>query len=71
MLSCADIFNGQDMIDNVLIPQKDRFQRALAQLKANIEENRKILNEDTVNRKKQHEEFLSHGTASGLFVPSR
>ncbi|CAD8181678.1 unnamed protein product [Paramecium pentaurelia] len=55
-----DIFNGEDFIDNVLIPQKQRFQDALAQLKTNIEENRRILDSETVNRKKQHEQFLSN-----------
>ncbi|CAD8132718.1 unnamed protein product [Paramecium pentaurelia] len=55
-----DIFNGEDFIDNVLIPQKERFQSALAQLKTNIEENRRVLDGETLNRKKQHEQFLSN-----------
>ncbi|KAM3146227.1 hypothetical protein pb186bvf_001572 [Paramecium bursaria] len=55
-----DIFNGQDMIDNVLYPQRDRFQKALEQLKQNIEENRKNLAEETLSRKKAHEEFVDH-----------
>ncbi|CAD8064784.1 unnamed protein product [Paramecium primaurelia] len=58
--AAKDIFTGQDFIDNVLIPQKERFQQSLIQLKINIEENRRVLNGEIVNRKKQHEQFLSN-----------
>ncbi|CAD8154630.1 unnamed protein product [Paramecium pentaurelia] len=58
--AAKDIFTGQDFIDNVLIPQKERFQQSLVQLKINIEENRRVLDGEIVNRKRQHEQFLSN-----------
>ncbi|CAD8089708.1 unnamed protein product [Paramecium sonneborni] len=58
--AAKDIFTGQDFIDNVLIPQKERFLSALAQLKINIEENRRIVDGEILNRKRQHEQFLNN-----------
>lgn len=56
------------MIDNVLYPQRDRFQKNLAQLKTNIDENRKNLGEETLQRKKANEEFKAKGIVALLIV---
>lgn len=47
------------MIDNVLIPQRARFESQLEQLKENIANNRKSLEEETFQRNKANEEYLS------------
>ncbi|KAM3137447.1 Trichocyst matrix protein T1-B [Paramecium bursaria] len=52
-----EIFNAHDFIDNVLIPQGERFANQLEQLRANIENNRKSLTEETFQREQAHREF--------------
>lgn len=52
-----EIFNGDDMIDNVLYPTRKRFINALNQLKSNIDDNRKTLDEETLMRNKEKETF--------------
>lgn len=57
----AEIFNGEDMINNVLYPTRARFTAQMEQLKSNIQENRKSLAEETLMRQKEKETFESKG----------
>ncbi|CAD8107729.1 unnamed protein product [Paramecium primaurelia] len=52
-----EVFNAHDFYDNVLIPQRDRFAAQLEQLQENIAQNRKTLNEATVQRANDHADF--------------
>lgn len=53
----AEVFNGNDLIDNVLLPMRKRLQKSLQQLKENIGSNRKALEEETLQREKEREVF--------------
>jgi chromosome segregation ATPase len=52
-----DIFNANDMIDNVLFPTRDRLTNTLRQLRANIDQNRKTLRDETSIREREHRVF--------------
>ena len=52
-----DIFNGNDMVDNVLVPQEARLQASLDQLASNIADNRKNLDFETVQRNNENNQF--------------
>ena len=45
------------MVDNVLIPQRDRLQAALEQLAENIAQNGQNLKTETQQRQNEHEDF--------------
>ncbi|CAK86874.1 unnamed protein product (macronuclear) [Paramecium tetraurelia] len=69
-----EVFNAHDFYDNVLIPQRDRFAAQLEQLQENIAQNRRTLNEATVQRAKDHAEFeaqvAEHNEAIGAIDES-
>lgn len=53
----SELFNANDFYDNVLIPQRDRFQNQLEQLQENIANNRQTLAEETHQREVDHDAF--------------
>ncbi|CAD8062618.1 unnamed protein product [Paramecium primaurelia] len=52
-----ELFNAHDFFDNVLIPQGERFAAQLEQLQENIAQNRRTLEQATVQRANDHETF--------------
>jgi hypothetical protein len=66
--AAREIFNGNDMIDNVLFPTRRRYQQALNQLKDNIEQNRKALDEETLQRKNDHEAYVARAAEHQMAI---
>ncbi|KAM3131375.1 hypothetical protein pb186bvf_016557 [Paramecium bursaria] len=55
-----DIAQSQDLVDNSLISNKDITERKLKQIKINIEENRKNVERDRLQRQQQSDQNIDH-----------
>lgn len=57
-----NVNNGRDFIDNILVPSIEQTNNKITRVNQFMDDNRDALKRDTLNRQKDHQEFLDRGS---------